>query len=352
MKKNLTPLQLAVYASLTISSTFLLLISSINLFVNLFEWKLLILFFPLITTISFLIIYYVLNVFIYRKIKLVYKSIHDLKSTSDKKSKNVDLKSDVIGDIENQVADWATQYQSEVSELKRMEKYRREFLGNVSHELKSPLFNVQGYIDTLIDGKLQDEEINLKYLEKASKNIAQIANIISDLEIISAIESGELPFVFSVFDITILIKEVIDSFELQASHKNISISIKEGCNNPFNVFADRERIKRVLINLITNSLKYGIQGGKTMIGIYDMAANILIEVSDNGIGIEKEHLSRLFERFYRVDRSRDRKDGSSGLGLSIVKHIIEAHGQTINVRSTPDLGSTFGFTLKKGISHF
>jgi len=350
MKKNLTPLQLAIYASLTISFLIILILSVIIFFIPYLNWIVLPVILPLSLIISFLIIYYVLNVFIYRKIKLIYKSIHTLKSGAEKKSKNIDLKSDVIGDIEDQVANWAIEYQAELSELKRMEKYRREFLGNVSHELKSPLFNVQGYIDTLVDGKLQDNEINLKYLEKASKNIAQIANIISDLEVISAIESGELPFIYTIFDITALIKEVIESFELQTRYKNISISIKEGCNTPFNVFADRERIKRVIINLVSNSLKYGIQGGKTMIGIYDMAENILIEVSDNGIGIEQEHLARLFERFYRVDKSRDRKEGSSGLGLAIVKHIIEAHGQTINVRSSPGKGSSFGFTLKKGVN--
>jgi two-component system, OmpR family, phosphate regulon sensor histidine kinase PhoR len=236
---------------------------------------------------------------------------------------------------------------AEMDEMKKTEIYRREFLSNVSHELKTPIFNIQGYLHTLIDGGLKDKKINKKYLDKAAKNLDHLTNIVNDLEVISRLESGEQPINMQKFDIHNLSHDVIDELELLADKKEISISFKEGCNNMMLVIADKEKIKQVLVNLVTNSIRYGNEGGKTQIGIYDMADNVLVEVSDTGIGIAQEHIPRLFERFYRIDKSRSKDEGGSGLGLAIVKHIIEAHNQTVNVRSTIGVGSTFGFTLKK-----
>jgi len=347
MSKNLTPLQLSILSSFIISIVFTIICLILNLYSVQSVFYHLIIYFLSSFVISFIVILIVLDRFIYRKIKLIYKSIHALKSSSESKDLFQNITKDVMSDMQTQVADWSKQYQAEMFELKKMEKYRREFLTNVSHELKTPLFNIQGYLETLVLHKLKDTDVNLKYLQKAIKNIEHISEIINDLDAISKLETGEQPLNLTTFDITLLVKEIIESFEYQANLKHITIAVKEGCNQPFFVFADEDKIRRVLNNLVTNSIKYGIENGKTFISIYDMAENILVEVSDNGIGIEQEHISRLFDRFYRIDKNRDRKDSSSGLGLAIVKHIIEAHGQTINVRSKIGTGSTFGFTLRK-----
>ena len=187
----------------------------------------------------------------------------------------------------------------------------------------------------------------MMYLNKAAQNIDRINAIIEDLEMITLIESGRLSLDQRNFNIQKLVKEVLDSLQKQAESQNIQLTLKTGDSGDFRVFADKERIRQVLINLMVNSIKYGKKGGKTSVAFYDMDENVLVEVTDDGIGIEKHHLSRLFERFYRVDSNRSREQGGTGLGLSIVKHIIEAHDQTINVRSTPGVGSTFGFTLRK-----
>lgn len=263
------------------------------------------------------------------------------------KQKKIQLNQDIIGEVEQQVTRWGDSYQQEIDTLIKNEQYRREFLNNVSHELKTPLFNAQGYLQTLIENKVHDEQINRKYLLKALNNLEKLGEIINDLEIISRLESGEMQLFLTKFDIKELIEEVIFNLEIQTIEKNISLSIKEGCQTSFIVLADREKISRVLNNLIINSIHYGKENGKTEIGLYDMGENILVEVSDNGIGIEEEYIPRVFERFFRVDKSHNRQQQGSGLGLAIVKHIIEAHDQVINVRSTPGIGSTFGFTLKK-----
>ena len=230
---------------------------------------------------------------------------------------------------------------------KKLDKFRKEFLGNVFHELKTPIFNIQGYLETLIEGGIYDENINLKFAKKASKNVERMAEIVDDLQMIANLQDGSFALTKEKFDITELVKDIIESMEVRAKKKKNKLEIKEGCNKSFIVVADREMIYQGLNNLITNALKYGKENGKTQIGLYDMNENILVEVSDNGIGIDKKHLPRIFERFYRIDKNRSRKLGGTGLGLSIVKHIIEAHKQTINVRSSPGVGTTFGFTLKK-----
>lgn len=343
MTKNPTPRSIAFYTSLLVT----FLVGSLIYF---FEKELFILSIVIISTFifSYFLFLYAIEVFIYRKIKLVYKNIHNLKLKKLEPSKLPEFKTqDPITEVEKEVRDWADDKTMEINQLIRMETYRKEFLGNVSHELKTPIFNIQGYINTLLDGAMEDPETLVYFLKKAAKSTDRIASLVNELEAISQLESGFLVMEMEIFDVNDLIKDVFDSLEFMANEKKITLDFKEGCNQPFIVEADKDRIRQVIVNLIVNSIKYGKEDGHTLVGLYDMDENILIEITDNGIGIEEEHLPRLFERFYRVDKSRSREKGGTGLGLSIVKHIIEAHNQTINVRSTLGVGTTFGFTLKK-----
>jgi two-component system phosphate regulon sensor histidine kinase PhoR len=260
------------------------------------------------------------------------------------------LDKDIISKVNEEVAEWAQDRRQEIEELKKLEAYRREFLGNVSHELKTPLFNIQGYILTLLDGGLEDPSINKEYLERSGKNIERMISIVEDLEVISRFETGELKLDLLNFDIIALATDVIELLEVKAKKKNIRLNIARESEKPLYVRADKERIRQVLINLLDNSIKYGTDGGKTKVSFFDMDENILIEVTDTGLGIDSKDIPRLFERFFRVDKSRSREQGGSGLGLAIVKHIIEAHLQTINVRSTIGVGTTFAFTLQKADS--
>lgn len=304
----------------------------------------------LILSISYLIYKFILDKFIYEKIRLIYKTIHDLKAPRRQHKSQILSKSDIIEQTNREVLEWAENKTREIDDLKNLEAYRREFLGNVSHELKTPIFNIQGYVLTLLDGGMDDPEINRKYLARTEKSIDRMISIIEDLEAISKFEAGEMKLKIETFDIVALSLEVIDLLEIKADKKNIKIFLAENYDQPIRVIADRQRIQQVLTNLVVNSIKYGIENGRTKISYFDMDENILIEVTDSGTGIPREELPRVFERFYRGDRSRTRKsgEGGSGLGLAIVKHIIEAHNQTINVRSTLGVGSTFAFTLKKG----
>lgn len=296
---------------------------------------------------SYFIYRYILEKFIYSKIKLIYKNIHTLKSKISFKEMDLTLDKDVISKVNEEVSEWAEDRKQEIEELKKLEVYRREFLGNVSHELKTPLFNIQGYILTLLEGGLEDPSINREYLEKSSKNIDRMISIVEDLEVITRFETGELTIETINFDIVSLVVDVIEMLEVKAEKKEIQLILNREPDKPLMVHADRERIRQVLINLVDNTIKYGVEGGRTRVSFFDMDENLLIEVTDNGIGIDSKDIPRLFERFFRVDKSRSREQGGSGLGLAIVKHIIEAHQQTINVRSTPGIGTTFAFTLRK-----
>ena len=312
------------------------------------KWPLLIAI-PVITYIvSYLTSYQALNQFIYNKIKLIYKTIHSLKAPVKSKPIKIDMDKQVIEEVEEEVISWAKTFTDEISTLKDMEEYRREFIGNVSHELKTPIFNIQGYLHTLLDGGMDDPNINYKYLMQAANNTERMANIVADLGYISKFEAGKLQLEMVQYDIVQLVEDVLEDSQLNAKEKNITLKLKNENQIPVMVYADIESIRRVLVNLISNSIKYGKIDGRTFISFYDLDDNVLIEVSDNGKGIEQEHLPRLFERFYRVDKGRSRTQGGTGLGLAIVKHILEAHLQTINVRSNTEVGSTFGFTLKKG----
>lgn len=260
--------------------------------------------------------------------------------------REVKLTEDVIGDLENLTKDWAASRQAELSKLKEQERFRREFLGNISHELKTPIFSIQGYILTLLEGGLEDEEVNQKFLLRASKGVDRITHILDDLDTITKLESSKLENNFTKFDIIELANEIIDDLEISSKQKEISL-VKVYQSKEVMVNADRGKISQVITNLLNNSIYYGKEGGKTEIRVYELMDVVNIEISDNGPGIEQEHLPRLFERFYRVDRSRARHEGGTGLGLAIVKHIIDSHDQTISVRSTVDVGSTFSFTLEK-----
>ena len=288
---------------------------------------------------------YFVEKFIYEKIKLIYKVINTLKTP--KKEFLILQNNNLLEETEKAVLQWAEDKKEEIEQLTKSEIYRREFVGNVSHELKTPIFNMQGYISTLLDGGMDDLTINKEYLVRAENNINRMIAIVEDLETISQLESGQLKLNIERFDIVILAKEVIESLEIKAKRKKIKILFDKEYPLPINVMADRERIRQVLVNLTDNSIKYNNENGVTKIEFHDMDENILVDVSDNGIGISSEHISRIFERFYRIDKSRSREQGGSGLGLAIVKHIIEAHNQTINVNSTIGSGTTFAFTISK-----
>jgi len=302
-------------------------------------------------SITFLISYFGFRItiekFIYKKIKLIYRIIHNLKFDKTKPQKDINLNTNVLNEVKNEVENWNKTNKEEIERLKGLELYRREFVGNVSHELKTPIFNIQGYLLTLLEGGLEDPNINVNYLERANKSVDRMITLIKNLDEITKLEPENIEINISKVDIIPVIKEIINSLEMQAQKKNITISFDKEPYKPVWVMADSDKIMQVLTNLFVNSIKYGKENGETLVKLFDMHDNILIEIADNGIGISEEHLPRLFERFYRTDKGRNRKDGGSGLGLSIVKHIIEAHNQTINVRSTVGFGSTFSFTLKK-----
>jgi len=292
-------------------------------------------------------VYFSLNRFIYNRLKIIYKTIGKWNEVKRRQhtDKNQD---DILGMVNQVVLEWHDAQQQKIDELQKMEAYRREFLGNVSHELKTPIFNIQGYILSLLDGGWKDEKINRKFLKKTAKSVDRMIAIVQDLEEISKFESGVMNLNETVFDINELTREVAEFLEVKAEKNNTEIVIKEPENRKLKVEADKVRIRQVLVNLVDNAINYGKpENGRIVLSFYDFHDNILIEVSDNGIGIPEELLPRIFERFFRVDKSRSREKGGTGLGLAIVKHIIEAHRQSITVRSKPGKGTTFSFTLKK-----
>lgn len=298
-------------------------------------------------TAVFTVNYYLLRYYIFRRIKLIYKVIHHQKLPPEFKAGRLDMDRNILGDVEREVSEWAAKYEKEEEELEQLASYRRRFIGDVSHELKTPIFNIQGFIHTLLDGAIHDSSVNVQFLQRAAKNVDRLQAIVEDLETINKLEAGQMMLDLREFDLRDLVDEVFEDLEMRARERNIRLIYKEGANQHFHVRADKENIRQVLVNLIYNSIKYGQEDGATKLSFYDMENYILVEVSDNGLGIPEEHLKYVFDRFYRVDKSRSRDAGGTGLGLAIVKHIIEAHKQTINVRSTVGQGSTFGFTLEK-----
>lgn len=297
---------------------------------------------------SYFLISFMLERFIYRKIKLIYKFINKTKATRREETyyKYI-LPQKGIDEVREDVEAWAAKTEEEIDSLKKNEQFRREFLQNLSHEFKTPVFAIQGYVDTLLGGALENPDVNKKFLEKSSKNIERLTNLLNDLDEISKLERGELVLTKQSFVIQDVVKEVFESLSGIAEAKNIHCSVKKGCESPLTVFADKEKIRQVLINLVENSIKYGKQNGSITASMYNTYdRQILIEISDDGIGIDEKNLSRIFERFYRTAEGRSIDVTGSGLGLAICKHIVEAHGQAIHVRSTEDVGTTIGFTLE------
>ncbi len=296
---------------------------------------------------GYLLISFVLERFIYRKIKLVYKFIQRTKATPKEETyyKYI-LPKKSIDEVREDVEAWAVENEKEIAILRQNEQFRKEFLQNLSHEFKTPVFAIQAYIDTLLQGALNNPEVNKKFLEKSSKNIERLTNLLNDLDEISSLERGELILYKQNFVIQDLVKEVYESLSVIAEGNHVHCSIKKGCESPLTVFADKEKIRQVITNLVENSIKYGKRNGNIVASMYKTdGKHILIEVSDDGIGIDEKHLSRIFERFYRTEEGRSIDVTGSGLGLAICKHIIEAHGQTIHVRSRVNIGTTIGFTL-------
>ena len=290
---------------------------------------------------TFIFVRWLVNKFIYNKIKLIYKNISDNKATPGY-LEGVDL-----NQVDEDVSEWNENRENEIEKLEIRESYRRQFVGNVAHELKTPIFNIQGYIDTLLDGAIEDSNINRKFLERANKSVSRMIYIVEDLDAITKLEGGKIEIEEEPVDVIELMLDVVDQLEMKAKKRKVNLVIEDPRLERYMVEADIEKIKQVLINLMVNAIKYGKEGGEVLVRTFDMDENVLVEVADNGNGIPQKHLSKIFERFYRVDKSRDREQGGSGLGLSIVKHIIEAHNQSINVRSTIGTGTTFSFTLRK-----
>lgn len=325
-----------------ISSLLMIVISAHLILFNIsMEWVELIVIVSSTGLFSYFLVRWFIDVFLYNKIKLIYKNINDFKS------KPGDLKDVDIRQVDKDVTTWNTQRESEIEKLMIRESYRRQFVGNVAHELKTPIFNIQGYIDTLLDGAIDDEHINKKFLQRANKSVSRMIHIVEDLDQITKLEGGKIELHEEPVDIIEIISDLIEQLELKAKKRGVKLTMSQTQKGRYMVEADVEKIQQVLVNLIVNAIKYGKEGGEVLLRTYDMDQNILIEVADNGNGIAQKHLNKIFDRFYRVDTSRDREQGGSGLGLSIVKHIIEAHNQVINVRSTEGQGCTFSFTLKK-----
>lgn len=346
--KNPSPEQLVKLTAFNIAAVLFAVVLLIKiLFPESLSWWLVLLLPLLSLAAGYVAVYRAMHDFIYRKINLIYKTIYNMQSPTTNSVISVDMKKHMIDEVEQEVMQWARNWTKEISSLKSMEIYRREFMGNVSHELKTPIFNIQGYLHTLLDGGLDDPDINYKYLKRAAENTERMAGIVADLGYISKFEAQKLQLHLVEFNICQLVQDVLDDSELKASQIDISLAFKNPNQKPLMVKADVESIRRVVVNLISNSIKYGKEGGQTIVDFHNLDDTVLIEISDDGKGIEQEHLPRLFERFYRVDKGRSRAEGGTGLGLAIVKHILEAHDQTITARSRPEIGSTFGFTLQK-----
>lgn len=287
---------------------------------------------------------YLIQRFIQARVRLILKTVHDVRMAKGGLDK-ADADADVLGDLDREVSDWAELRSTEITALKEREQFRREFIGNLAHELKTPIFNIQGYILTLLEGGLEDPKVNRDFLNRASNGVDRLIKIVEDLDLITQLESGVMAMTIGRMDLTALVKELIDEVEMQAREKGVRIVCT--MDEAVWVKADRDRLSQVFLNLFTNAINYGREGGRCEVRTFPLEDQVLVEVSDDGIGISAEHLPRLFERFYRVGKSRSRHEGGSGLGLAIVKHIIEAHGQSIVVKSEEGKGTTFAFTLQR-----
>ena len=337
----------AFRSAMVISSLCLLALIGLQWFLNDINW----IFTGSFTFLTFLFSLVVLQVriekFIYGRIKKIYDDVALLESTSLTSGPiTTDMRT-----LTEEIEKFAKDKKIEIDTLKIREEYRKDFLGNVSHELKTPLFTVQGYILTLLDGAMDDPNIRKKYLQRAEKGVDRLIYIVKDLDLITKLEVGDLNLEMTTFNIIELIQNVFDLLEMKAIKKEITLTFDMDYSEPIYVYGDEEKIQQVVTNLLVNSIKYGHPNGTTEVSVENLIKNkVIIRVTDNGEGIPEQHIPRLFERFYRVDKSRNRSIGGSGLGLSIVKHIIEAHGEKIYVESVEDVGSEFSFTLEKSIN--
>jgi two-component system phosphate regulon sensor histidine kinase PhoR len=343
--RNNNPVYIVFLGSFWLSILVIIAVFVVHFFHPLPLWSFFV--FPLAISLGAFIVFYILfKKFIYTRLKILYRSIRKGKMNVGEKI-TVSMTRDIIGETEAETQLWAEEKQTEIIQLKEQDKFRREFLGNLAHELKTPVFSIQGYVLTLLEGGLEDEKVNRMFLERAEKAIERMTNILDDLDTLTRMEVNELKLVIRPFDIRELVKEVMDSFEIKAREKGITIRFSKEYSKEIMVPADKGKIGQVLTNLIANSISYGNQNGETLIRIFEVDDLITVEISDNGPGIEPDEVPRLFERFYRVEKSRNRNEGGSGLGLSIVKHILDSHQQTISVRSSVGVGSTFTFSLDK-----
>ncbi|MFZ1688551.1 MAG: ATP-binding protein [Flavobacteriales bacterium] len=295
---------------------------------------------------AYTVVMVALERFINARIRLLFRMVHDLKTGKSSTPPVVDMTSDVLGQVQATVEDWAREKRTEITELRKREEFRREFIGNLSHELKTPIFNIQGYILTLLEGGLEDPNVNRDFLERAARGTDRLNKIVEDLDMIAKLESGVMEMTLEPTDLAELVDDELADAARHATEKGITL--RSEITDPLMVQCDPGRMAQVFLNLLTNAISYGRPGGNVTVRAFTVeGGQVLVEVSDNGIGIAPEHLSRLFERFYRVGKSRARNEGGSGLGLAIVKHIIDAHGQSITVRSTEGEGTVFAFTLKR-----
>ncbi|RZJ73730.1 MAG: sensor histidine kinase [Flavobacterium sp.] len=308
------------------------------------NWEFISIFSAAIFFFSFFMLQYRVERFIYRRVKKIYDDVSLLESST---FRNRSITTD-MATLTTEVEKFARDKKIEIETLKIREEYRREFLGNVSHELKTPLFTVQGYILTLLDGAMNDKALRKKYLQRAEKGVERLIYIVEDLDMITKLEVGDLNLNYTTFNIVEVLQNVFDLLEMKADKKGIMLMFDMKYPKPIMVHGDREKIQQVITNLVVNSIKYGKENGTTEITIEDLVSNkIIVRIKDNGEGIEKKNLQRVFERFYRVDKSGSRTEGGSGLGLAIVKHIIEGHNEKIYVDSKFGQGSEFSFTLEK-----
>jgi two-component system phosphate regulon sensor histidine kinase PhoR len=289
----------------------------------------------------------ILEFFIYRKIKLIYKLISQTKATKREEAyQKYVLPQKGIDDVREDVEEWATQKFKEIQVLQSNEAFRKEFLQNLSHEIKTPIFAIQGYLELLGDGAMDEPVTGKKFVQQAQSNVQRLVQLLSDVDAITNLEINKDPILKQSFVIQDLISEAVNNISVKWIKKNIQFQFKKGSESPNYVFADKNKIYQVIVNILSNAAKYGKIDGQVTASVYEMEdQKLLIEISDDGIGIAEEHLPRLFERFYRTDDARNREIGGTGLGLAICKHIIEAHGETIHVRSKENVGTTFGFTL-------
>lgn len=338
------PLHIIILGSVMLSLLVLLLLlilhftRSADLGINSFV------FIPLVTgLVSIGLFSFLIEKFINQKIKLIYRIISSQKLSSENDMK---IGEDVLEKLTKDTAEWALTQKNQIEHLKKQDEFRKEFLGNLAHELKTPVFSIQGYILTLLEGGLEDKNVNRNFLERALNGVDRISNLLEDLDDISRYEYDNYRLKIKSFDIVTLVNETFSNVASQAKEKNITLEFNKRYQ-PIFVKADKGKIAQVLINLLSNAVSYSKENETVSIRFHIIdKASLLVEVADNGLGIDAKHLPRLFERFYRVDKSRARNVGGSGLGLAIVKHIVEAHNQTINVRSTEGEGSTFSFTME------